>query len=74
MLLTDARQAVADQAPLDRTRELTAELQGVLSGLRAASGTGAGTNGGATAGPRDDAGPVDTGADDDVIDAEFHRG
>ena len=32
MLVTDARQAVADQAPIDRVRELTGELQQVLRG------------------------------------------
>ena len=74
MLVTDARQAVADQAPLERIRELTAELQGVLAGLRAVSTPGAGTDGGPAAGTRGDAGSTDAGADDDVIDAEFHRG
>ena len=75
MLVADARQAVADQAPVERTRELTAELQGVLSGLRAVSSAGAGTDGGSTAGPGGDgAGSADAGAGDDVIDAEFHRG
>ena len=33
MLVADARQAVKDQAPLDRVRSLTAELQQVLYGL-----------------------------------------
>ena len=71
--VTDARQAVADQAPIERTRELTTELQGVLSGLRAVSTPGRHRRR-PTAGTRDDAGSTDTGADDDVIDAEFHRG
>jgi molecular chaperone DnaK len=65
---------VADQAPIERTRELTAELQGVLSGLRAVSTTGAGPDGGPTAGTPDDAGSAGAAAEDDVIDAEFHRG
>jgi len=67
MLVGDARQAVADQAPLDRVRELTQELQGVLAGLQAASaadGARGGTGGGS----------APSAADDDVIDAEFDRG
>jgi molecular chaperone DnaK len=70
MLATDARQAIADQAPLDRLRELTGELQGVLSGLRAVSPTGSGA--GDTPGP-DSGRSDDVGADEDVIDAEFDR-
>src|SRR5205807_9081808 len=37
MLVTDARQAVKEEAPLDRLRSLTAELQGVYQGLMMAS-------------------------------------
>jgi molecular chaperone DnaK len=66
MLVTDARQAVADQAPMDRVRELTSELQQVLAGLNAVS-QGAGASVGADVG----GGPGD--GDDDVIDAEFDR-
>ncbi|WP_103382025.1 molecular chaperone DnaK [Pseudonocardia dioxanivorans] len=66
MLVTEARQAVADQAPLDRVRELTGELQQVVAGLQAVA-----TNSAAGAG---DATGADRGAaDDDVIDAEFDR-
>ncbi|MFR9805131.1 molecular chaperone DnaK [Pseudonocardia sp. RS010] len=66
MLVTEARQAVADQAPLDRARELTGELQQVLAGLQAASTDDAADVGDATAGES-------VAADDDVIDAEFDR-
>lgn len=66
MLVTEARQAVADQAPLDRVRELTGELQQVLAGLQAASTNSAADAGEATAGDG-------AAADDDVIDAEFDR-
>ncbi|HVU72828.1 MAG TPA: molecular chaperone DnaK [Mycobacteriales bacterium] len=67
MLVSDARQAVKEQAPLDRLRALTAELGQVYQGLGAsgsprADGTGAGAEGSATPGDA---------ADDDVIDAEF---
>src|SRR6185369_11340254 len=43
MLVADARQAVADQAPLERVQSLTSELQQVLYGLQpapAANGNG----------------------------------
>jgi molecular chaperone DnaK len=69
MLVADARQAVADQAPMDRVRELTGELQQVLAGLSAVSAGGAG-DAGASVGAGSAAGE----SDDDVIDAEFDRG
>jgi molecular chaperone DnaK len=68
MLVADARQAVADQAPRDRVRDLTDELQQVLGGLSAVSAGGAGQVG-ADVG----AGTGSGGPDDDVIDAEFDR-
>jgi molecular chaperone DnaK len=71
MLVTDARQAVADQAPMDRVRELTNELQQVLAGLSAVSAGGSG-DAGASVGAG--AGAAADGSDDDVIDAEFDRG
>ncbi|RFS81385.1 molecular chaperone DnaK [Actinomadura spongiicola] len=62
-LIEDARQAVKEEAPLDRLRTLTSELQQILHGL----GT---TTGAAGAGERS-AGATTEGSDDDVIDAEF---
>jgi molecular chaperone DnaK len=66
MLVADARKAISEEAPLDRLRSLTSELQQVYHGLQAAAGDAAG------AGP---AGAGEAGAggqgDDDVIDAEF---
>jgi molecular chaperone DnaK len=58
-LVADAQQAVKDNAPLDRLRDLTAELQQVYHSL-----------GAATPGPPQDQ-PGPHGDDDDVIDAEF---
>ena len=58
-LLGDARTAIKDQAPLDRLRSLSAELQQVFHGLAASRAAG---------------GPPPTGeasSDDDVIDADF---
>ena len=64
MLVADARQAVKEQAPLDRVRSLTAELQQVFHGL-----------GSQSAGRRRPAAPAGTTGrradDDDVIDADF---
>jgi molecular chaperone DnaK len=68
MLVTDARQAVQDQAPMDRVRQLTDELQQVLAGLMAAQ---AGEGQTADAGVRTGGGAAES--DDDVIDAEFDR-
>ncbi|MFD1528977.1 molecular chaperone DnaK, partial [Pseudonocardia aurantiaca] len=69
ILVADARRAVEEQAPLDRARQLTGELQQVLGGLSAA-GAGAGAGAGGGQGPAPGAGAA---ADDDVIDAEFDR-
>jgi molecular chaperone DnaK len=56
---------VQEQAPLDRVRALTTELQQVFHGLGAATGSGSGDR------PQgsDQAGPA--AGDDDVIDADF---
>jgi molecular chaperone DnaK len=68
LLVADARQAVQDQAPFDRVRELTTELQSVLSGLQANRSDG-------RSGAQDTGGTANSGetADEDVIDAEFDR-
>jgi molecular chaperone DnaK len=64
MLVTDARQAIKEEAPLERLRTLTGELQQALQGLMlAASGSGGGRPGGPSQPPQ--------GGDDDVIDADF---
>jgi molecular chaperone DnaK len=64
-LVADARQAVQEQAPIDRVRSLTAELQQVYHSLGAAQGAGAGAQPGEQA-----QGQAPTGGDD-VIDADF---
>jgi molecular chaperone DnaK len=80
MLVNDARQAIKEEAPVDRLRSLISELQGVYQGL-AAAGTGAGAWGGPSGeggGPGPGPGPSAPGgngaSDDDVIDAEFTAG
>jgi molecular chaperone DnaK len=67
-LVSDARQAVKEEAPLDRLRPLTSELQQMYHALGAA----------APGGPGGAAGTAQTGeaqagqpSGDDVIDAEF---
>src|SRR5512144_273924 len=75
MLVADARQAVKEDAPLDRMRSLTAELQQIYHSVGAAA-HGAGADGGPSApgsgGPGQ--GQPGGGPDDDVIDAEFTSG
>jgi molecular chaperone DnaK len=66
MLIADARQALNENAPLDRIQQLTSELQQMLYGLQPAS-----TAGGNGQGPGD--GQAAQPADDDVVDAEFDR-
>ncbi len=70
MLVTDARQAIKEEAPLDRVRSLTAELQQLYHGLLArggAAGPGGQGGGGDSSGGQEGARP----GDDDVIDADF---
>jgi molecular chaperone DnaK len=78
MLVTDARQAIKEEAPVDRLRSLIGELQGVYQGLLAVGGPGpgGGPNGGGPGGDGDGRGPSgqQQGSDDDVIDAEFTSG
>ncbi|MCW3028170.1 MAG: chaperone protein DnaK [Solirubrobacterales bacterium] len=71
-LVGDARQALQDQAGLDRVRPLTADLQQLLSSLpssataqSAAGGNGSGGNGSGA--------ETQTETDEDVVDAEFTR-
>jgi molecular chaperone DnaK len=68
-LAADARQALQEDTPLDRLRELTAELQQVYQGLVASGGVPP-QGGPPPAGPGGSSGPPG-GGDDDVIDAEF---
>jgi molecular chaperone DnaK len=79
MLVGDARQAIKEEAPLDRIRSLTTELQQVAQALMARAGTPGGPTGGPSGGPSGAPGggpaPGVPGqgppGDDDVIDADF---
>jgi molecular chaperone DnaK len=61
-LVADARQALKENAPLDRLRDLSTELQQVYHSLGATNPT--------TSAPQDQS-SAPPGDDDDVIDAEF---
>jgi molecular chaperone DnaK len=63
-LIADARQAIADEAGLDRVRPLAADLQQVIHGLPASAAAGTGGDGHPAA---------EAGDDEEVIDAEFTR-
>jgi molecular chaperone DnaK len=84
MLLADARQAIKEEAPLDRVRSLTGEVQQVYQGLMTHQGMGSGGQpGGAPGGPgqgqnqgqgqgqNQGQGQGQGGQGDDVIDADF---
>ncbi|MDT5328055.1 MAG: molecular chaperone DnaK [Mycobacterium sp.] len=76
MLIADARQAVAEEAPLDRVRSLTGELAqatAALSASSAAGGADAAARGGSGAAGASGGSGTGGANDDDVIDAEFDR-
>jgi molecular chaperone DnaK len=67
MLISDARQALKEDASIERVQSMTSELQQVFYGLQPAPATsGNGHPGGNGQGSH--------AADDDVVDAEFDRG
>ncbi|MFG3268527.1 molecular chaperone DnaK [Streptomyces bobili] len=69
LLVEESRTAVKEEAPLDRSRSLTSELQQVHASLSAHAGAAA--QPGTEPGPAPGGGP--SGGDGDVIDAEFDR-
>ncbi|MEW2119122.1 molecular chaperone DnaK [Streptomyces sp. NPDC005474] len=78
MLVAEARDAVKNEAGVDKVRPLASELQQVFAGL-AAHQAGAAPGGPAGPGSPDGSGPGGAtpnaaGGDDDVIDAEFDKG
>jgi molecular chaperone DnaK len=70
-LVADARQALQDQAGLDRVRPLIADLQQLLSSLPASASAGAAPGGNGTSG--NGGGERQPEPDEDVVDAEFTR-
>ncbi|MEV0037774.1 molecular chaperone DnaK [Streptomyces sp. NPDC050804] len=73
LLIGDARQAVKGEAPLDRVRSLTSELQQVHQGLAARQAGPAGPSEPGAAGPGPGQAGGTGGGDDDVVDADFDR-
>ncbi|MFD8517783.1 molecular chaperone DnaK [Streptomyces antimycoticus] len=76
MLVNDAREAVRNEAGVDRTRPLVSELQQVYAGLAAHETAGAGPGAGAAGGVQDagaGGGAGGGGGHEDVIDAEFDK-
>ncbi|MFH8682108.1 molecular chaperone DnaK [Streptomyces lydicus] len=74
MLVTDAREAVKEEAPLDKVRSLTSELQQIHASLashQAGAGPSAEERATADAGAGGASGTA--GSDDDVVDAEFDK-
>ncbi|MEU6807895.1 molecular chaperone DnaK [Streptomyces sp. NPDC046831] len=74
MLVAEARDAVKNEAGVDKTRPLISELQQVYAGLAAHQAEAA-----QASGPSDTTGPEGSaqggaGTDEDVVDAEFDKG
>ncbi|MEA2177170.1 MAG: molecular chaperone DnaK [Solirubrobacteraceae bacterium] len=71
-LVADARQAISEQAGLDRVRPLIADLEQLVHGLPASAAQSAGaTTGDGTSG--NGQGTAQEADDDEVVDAEFTR-
>lgn len=71
-LIMDARQAIKEEAPIDRLRSLTAELQQVYHGLGMTASAASGQTQGQPQGQaQGQAQSASGGSDEDVIDAEF---
>jgi molecular chaperone DnaK len=67
-LVADARQAIQEQAGLDRVRPLIADAQQLISALPASAAAAAGAQAGNGAG-----GTETADEDEEVVDAEFTR-
>jgi molecular chaperone DnaK len=67
-LVADARQAIEEQAGLDRVRPLTSDLQQIIQALPSAAAAAGPTGGNGSAGEGEAA-----AEDDEVVDAEFTR-
>jgi molecular chaperone DnaK len=73
-LVADARQAIQEQAGLDRVRPLISDLQQAVQSLQAAASAPAGADGGGDGGTAGaGTSPGGQEADEEVVDAEFTR-
>ncbi|MDH6124830.1 molecular chaperone DnaK [Kitasatospora sp. GP82] len=73
LLIDQARAAIKEEAPADRARSLTSELQQVYAGLAARSAGPSGASGQAAGGGPSGGASGGGAGDDDVIDADFDR-
>ncbi|MFF7966539.1 molecular chaperone DnaK [Streptomyces sp. NPDC007903] len=74
MLVAEARDAVKNEAGVDKVRPLISELQQVYAGLAAHQAEAAAASGPSGTTGADGSGQGGAGADEDVIDAEFDKG
>jgi molecular chaperone DnaK len=72
-LIADARTAIAEEAGLDRVRELSADLQQVIHGLPSAASAPAAADGGGNGASGNGASHDAAADDEEVVDAEFTR-
>jgi molecular chaperone DnaK len=72
-LVSDARQAITEQAGIDRVRPLIADLQQLLHSLPAAVSAPAGATAGGNGASGNGAGAEQQADDEEVVDAEFTR-
>jgi molecular chaperone DnaK len=74
-LVADARQAIEEQAGLERVRPLISDLQQIVQALpsAASAAAGAGAPSGGDGAGGNGAGSEDTGDEEEVLDAEFTR-
>jgi molecular chaperone DnaK len=72
-LVGDARQAITEQAGIDRARPLIADLQQLLHSLPAAASSPAGTTPDGNGAGGNGAGAGEQADDEEVVDAEFTR-
>ncbi|MDX6731481.1 MAG: molecular chaperone DnaK [Baekduia sp.] len=72
-LVVDARQAVSEQAGLDRVRPLIGDLEQMVHALPAAAQQAAPSGAGADAAGDGGASATDAAEDEEVVDAEFTR-
>jgi molecular chaperone DnaK len=72
-LVTDARQAVAEEAGLERVRSLISDLQQVANSLPASAAAAPASNGGGNGARAGADAEADAEEDEEVVDAEFTR-
>ena len=70
-LVADARQAISEQAGIDRVRPMISDLQQLVQSLPASATVGAATGGDGAGG--NGASATDQAGDEEVVDAEFTR-